>query len=379
MVGPPPADDIGRKRETPMNSTPIRKKPKPRDAQTGRADERLAHAHEEIKRADEQLTRMSEQLAKMERDAARPAFGRTCPGHRLRQRRLQSRPPTQVIACAMPPPQAPPARPALPDPVGLLLAACFVVTALVFVGLWRRGQAGCHPLGAAARFNAIIAAGRSNACRAVRAIHRSSGRGGDSTTANGSTAQATPPQATSLAQAQTAPQDAAPAACRSRLLRSNPVAANDRARSRDSGAEHRTAQGEPAANGQRQFKSHWGAQGQPGRDETHAREGFRADPAQGVTASDAAGSGLAQARADVSAAAGESAASILPEGSGSTTIGSRRRGDRRNPVRQQRDRARSRDTARVTRATSASIFTSLLCSPHPTCQFRKAGAACSHG
>ena len=41
-------------------------------------------------------------------------------------------------------------------------------------------------------------------------------------------------------------------------------------------------------------------EGDPGRDETRAREGFRAEPAQDITisAADAAGPGLAQARAD---------------------------------------------------------------------------------
>src|SRR5215204_3564616 len=70
---PPPSDDIGRKRETPMNSTPDPKETKARDAPVARADEGLAHAHEQIKRADEQLTRLTEQLARMERDDARPA------------------------------------------------------------------------------------------------------------------------------------------------------------------------------------------------------------------------------------------------------------------------------------------------------------------
>src|SRR5204863_9968809 len=58
-----------------------------------------------------------------------------------------------------------------------------------------------------------------------------------------------------------------------------------------------------------QFKSHWGAQGQPGRDKARASEGFRAEPAQDVTASDAADSDLAQARTDASVPVCESAAS----------------------------------------------------------------------
>ena len=68
-----------------------------------------------------------------------------------------------------------------------LLAACFVVAALlVFCRPMAAGPADCRPLGAAARFNAIIAAGKSAACRAVRSIYRSSGRGGGSTSASSS-------------------------------------------------------------------------------------------------------------------------------------------------------------------------------------------------
>jgi hypothetical protein len=74
-----------------MNSTP---------------DEQLAHAHEQIVRADKDLARLSEQLAKMERDAARP------PSAGSGQQSL-------------------PKRPALRALVGLPLAACIVVAALV--------------------------------------------------------------------------------------------------------------------------------------------------------------------------------------------------------------------------------------------------------
>jgi hypothetical protein len=87
-----------------MNSTPDQNAVEPRGA---RADERLANAHEQIKRADEDLARLSEQLAKIERDAAPPASA--VPGQRL----LRGRPARQVL-------------------VGLSLAACFVVAALVW-------------------------------------------------------------------------------------------------------------------------------------------------------------------------------------------------------------------------------------------------------
>src|SRR5246127_1295077 len=89
-----------------MNSTSTPKAIEPHDALIARADEQLAHAHEQIARADEELARLSEQLATMERDAARPPS--TGPG-----------------------PQSPPRRPALRALVGLPLAACIVVTALV--------------------------------------------------------------------------------------------------------------------------------------------------------------------------------------------------------------------------------------------------------
>jgi hypothetical protein len=90
-----------------MNSTPAPNGVEPRDAQVARADERLANAHEQIKRADEDLARLSEQLAKIERDAAPPASA--VPGQQL----LRGRPARQVL-------------------VGLSLAACFIVAALVW-------------------------------------------------------------------------------------------------------------------------------------------------------------------------------------------------------------------------------------------------------
>jgi hypothetical protein len=89
-----------------MNSTATTKAIESHDALISRADEQLAHAHEQIVRADEQLARMSEQVAKLERDAARPPS-------------------------AGPGPQSPPGRPALRALVGLLLAACIIVAALV--------------------------------------------------------------------------------------------------------------------------------------------------------------------------------------------------------------------------------------------------------
>ena len=89
---------------------------------------------------------------------------------------------------ARPTSQPPPGRPALRAPIGLLLAAGVVVAALVLQSSYGGGQADCRPLAAAARFNAIIAVGKSAVTRAARAIYRSSGRGGDNTTSNSATA-----------------------------------------------------------------------------------------------------------------------------------------------------------------------------------------------
>jgi hypothetical protein len=92
-----------------MNSTSTPKSTERLDASAGGADERLAHAHEQITRAGEQLARLDEQVARMERDAAR-------------------QPP------AGPGPQSRPGNPAIRARVGLPLAACIVVAALVLYG-----------------------------------------------------------------------------------------------------------------------------------------------------------------------------------------------------------------------------------------------------
>ena len=89
-----------------MNSTPTPKEIEPDDALIERADARLAHIREQIARADEQLARVTEQLAKMERDSTRPPS-------------------------AGPGPQSPLRRPGLRAFVGLPLAACIIVVALV--------------------------------------------------------------------------------------------------------------------------------------------------------------------------------------------------------------------------------------------------------
>ena len=188
--GPPPSDDIGRKRETPMNSTPGPKETEPDDALIARADERLVHAYEQIKRADEELARVSEQLEKMERDAAHPPSAGPGP---------------QSAPTQLPPTQSPPRRPALRILVGLPLAACIVVAALVLqssygggaklvVARWAPQLVSTPSLPPE---NPPIPAQPAPSIVQVAA-------------AEAAPPQATPPQATTLAQA--APQDAAPTA-----------------------------------------------------------------------------------------------------------------------------------------------------------------------
>jgi hypothetical protein len=104
-----------------MNSTPTPKATEPHDAGVAGADERLAQAHEQIVRADEQLERLSEQLAKMERDAARPpsaASGSQGSG-------------PQEPGSQEPAPPSPPRWPVFRALVGLPLAACIIIAALV--------------------------------------------------------------------------------------------------------------------------------------------------------------------------------------------------------------------------------------------------------
>ena len=110
-----------------MNSTPDPKENKPHDALIAGADEGLTHAHEQIKRADEQLTRLTEQLARMERDDARPPPAR--PGSQgLGTQELGTHEPGPSEPGPQPPPRG---RPTLLTIVGLSLAACITVVALL--------------------------------------------------------------------------------------------------------------------------------------------------------------------------------------------------------------------------------------------------------
>src|SRR5450432_1482667 len=176
---PPPSDDIGRKKETPVISTPTASER--RDALVARADEQFARVHEQIARADEQLARVTEQLAKMDRDAPRPPS----PG---------------LGPSAGPRPQSPPRRPARGAFVGLPLAACIAVAGLV---LYSSYGSGAKLL--VARWAPQLALTPSlppeNPPLPAQAAL---------STVQVAAAEAAPPQATLLAQ--TAPQDTAPTA-----------------------------------------------------------------------------------------------------------------------------------------------------------------------
>lgn len=101
-----------------MSSASTPKSTEPDDGRGTPADERLARAHQLMRGADEQLARLSEQVAKMERDAARePSAGRQPSVGSGRQ--------------------SAPRRPALRVRIGLPLAACIIVGALILQ--WSQG------------------------------------------------------------------------------------------------------------------------------------------------------------------------------------------------------------------------------------------------
>jgi TolA-binding protein len=158
-----------------MNSTPTPKAIDPHNALVARADEQLAHAHEQIVRADKDLTRLSEKLAKMERDAARPLS-------------------------AVSDPRSPPGRPALRAVVGLLLAACTVIAALVLQSSYG-GEAKLVAARWAPQLVSTPSLPPENAPLPAQPAP---------SIVQVAAAEAAPPQATPLAQ--TAPQDAAPPA-----------------------------------------------------------------------------------------------------------------------------------------------------------------------
>ena len=193
-----------------MNSTPTSKEG---DAEIGRPDERLAHAYEEIKRADEQLTQMSERLAKIEGDTPRPAGAAPAPPSQPAPAAAAEPPLAQLSSAQVPPSQVSPAKPASRSPMALLLAAGFVVTALVLsaygggivtrwapqLGSTRSSSEG--PTLAAQSAPSIVQVASAETAPLPATLEAAP---------QAAPPQTTPPQATSLAQAQTAPQDAAP-------------------------------------------------------------------------------------------------------------------------------------------------------------------------
>jgi hypothetical protein len=175
-----------------MNSTPDPKEIKPHDALTAGADEGLAHAHEQIKRADEQLTRLTEQLARMERDDAHPPSAR-----------LGSHGPGPHGPSPQPPPGG---RPALLTLVGLSLAACITVVALLVLLL----SYGDGPTLIVARWAPQPVSTPSLSPENLPSPAQPAPSTFPVAATESAPAQATPSQAANLAQA--APQDAAPTA-----------------------------------------------------------------------------------------------------------------------------------------------------------------------
>jgi hypothetical protein len=183
-----------------MNSTPTPKAIGPHNALIALADEQLAHAYEQIALADGELARLSEQLAKMERDAARP------PSAGLRPRRAARRPALRAVGQmerdAARPPSAGlrPRRAALRALVGLPLAACIVVAALVLQSSY---GGGAKPVVArwAPQLVSTPSSPPENAPLPAQPAP---------SIVQAAAAEAAPPQATPVAQ--TAPQNAAPTA-----------------------------------------------------------------------------------------------------------------------------------------------------------------------
>jgi hypothetical protein len=182
-----------------MNSTPTPKAIEPRNALIALADEQLAHAYEQIARADGELARLSEELAKMERDAARPPSAG--PGPQLPPGRPALRAVGQMERDAARPPSAGlgPTRAALRALVGLALAACIVVAALVLQSSY---GGGAKPV--VARWAQLVSTPSSPPENAPLPAQPAP------STVQAAAAEAAPPQTTPVVQ--TAPQNAAPTA-----------------------------------------------------------------------------------------------------------------------------------------------------------------------
>lgn len=203
---PATADDMGRRRDTPVNSTPPPKGTGPDDASTGGADQRLAHAHEQIKRADEVLARLTEQVDKMERDAAQPPAAVTAaapspsPGSASQS---PSPEPAPQSFSAPPAPQPPPGRLTLRTLVALPLAACVIIAALVLQSSYGDG---------ARRGAPQLASTPSAPAEILPAPSAVQVAAAETAPPQASPRQASPPQAPPLLAQAAAPQDAPPAA-----------------------------------------------------------------------------------------------------------------------------------------------------------------------
>ena len=199
---------------------------------------------------------MSERLAKIEGDTPRPAAAAPAPPSQPAP--AAEPPPTQVSSAQVPPPQGSPAKPASRSPMALLLAACFVVTALVLsaygggiVTRWapQLGSTRSSPEGptlAAQSAPSIVQVASAETAPLPATLERP-GTATDNATA--SNIPGSGPDRAAGCRATCRRAASSCSASRRSASRSSPVAAKDRARSRDAGAEHRSAQGEPAANG----------------------------------------------------------------------------------------------------------------------------------
>ena len=271
-----------------MNSTP-----EPKVTEPAPADERLAQAHEQIKRADEQLTRLTEQLAKMERDdthppSAAPVAQEPVPHEPGLPGSGSHKSGPQVTAEPIPGPQPPPGRRALWTRVGLPLAACIVAAVLVLQSSYGDGAKLV-----VARWAPQLVSTPPSPPENLPSPAPAAPATFQVAAAESAPAQALPPPRVTNPGSGRATRRRAGSTRNS--SRSNPVAADDRARSRESGAQHRAAPDQPATDGQRQCQGHRGSEGEPGRDEARPRQDLRPGSGQGDTAAGATRAGLAQA------------------------------------------------------------------------------------
>src|SRR5882757_1133655 len=160
-----------------MNSIPTLNANDPPDAPAPRTDERLAHAYGQITRASEELARVSEQVAKMEHGAGRPPLAGPSSAEGRR-------------------PQSSPGRPAHRALVGLALAACIVVAALVLQSSYGAGAKLVVARWAPQLVSTLPSEDPPVPARQAPSVIQVAAEG------------ATPPQATPLPQ--TTPQEAAP-------------------------------------------------------------------------------------------------------------------------------------------------------------------------